>query len=256
MRPGSGARKRRLSPCNDPIAVRILAIDWSGRRTNAGAAIWLAEAVDGKLRRVEGGRDRREVIEHVQAEARRDPQLVVGLDFAFSVPEWFARREGAGEARTVWRLVARRGEDWLRDPQPPFWRTRRPELAEPVFRRTELAVAGPGIRPKSVFQLVGAGNVGTGSLRGMPFLLELSERFAVWPFDEPRLPLAVEVYPRLHLADGWARTLPPMPNEHARDAAATALAMSSWRGDWTGLPSGDELEGRIWCPEAPLHSNP
>jgi hypothetical protein len=236
--------------------VRILAIDWSGRRTNAGAAIWLAEAADGELVRVEGGRDRREVIDHVLAEAAGDPKLVVGLDFAFSVPEWFARREGAGDARAVWRLVAQRGEEWLRDPQPPFWRTRRPKLDEPVFRQTELAVARPGIRPKSVFQLVGAGNVGTGSLRGMPFLLDLSEHFAIWPFDAPRLPLVVEVYPRLHLMGGWARTLPPMPNEHARDAAATALAMSSWRGDWTRLQGGDELEGRIWHPEAPLHSDP
>ena len=256
MRPGSGARKRRLSACNDPGAVRILAIDWSGRRTNAGAAIWLAEAADGKLVRIEGGRDRREVIDDVLEEARRDPHLVVGLDFAFSVPAWFARSKGAGEARAVWRLVEQRGEDWLRDPQPPFWRTRQPEVAEPVFRRTELAVAGQGIRPKSVFQLVGAGNVGTGSLRGMPFLLELSESFTIWPFDVPRLPLVVEVYPRLHLAEGWDRRLPPMPNEHARDAAATALAMSSWRGDWTRLPDGDRLEGRIWRPEAPLHSDP
>jgi hypothetical protein len=235
--------------------VRILAIDWSGRRTSAGAAIWLAEAVDGELRRVEGGRDRRAVIEHVLEEARRDPRLVVGFDFAFSLPHWFARREGANDARAVWRLVARRGEAWLDDPQPPFWRTRRPALAEPTFRRTELAVAGRGIRPKSVFQLGGAGNVGTGSLRGMPFLLELSERFAIWPFDEPRLPLVVEVYPRLFLADGWADRLPSMPNEHARDAAVSALAMSSWRGDWRRLPGGDELEGRIWRPDVRLHSD-
>ena len=250
-------RKRRLGECNDPIAVRILAIDWSGRRANPARAIWLGEAVDGELQRVEGGRDRREVIEHVLEEAERDPRLVVGLDFAFSVPEWFARRLGAVDARALWRLVARQGEDWLADPRPPFWRARRPALGEPALRRTELAVARRGVRPKSVFQLAGAGNVGTGSLRGMPFLLELSERFAIWPFDEPRLPLVVEIYPRLFLAAGWAGRLPPMPNEHARDAAASALAMASWRGDWTRLPRNrhDLLEGRIWRPESRLDSD-
>jgi len=236
--------------------VRILAIDWSGRSTNAKHAIWLAEAVDGGLVRVEGGRDRAEVVSHLLAEAERDPGLVVGVDFAFSVPEWFARREGVLNARAVWRLAEAHGEEWLRSPQPPFWRERRPELEGPAFRRTELELARPGVRPKSVFQLGGAGNVGTGSLRGMPFLLRLGERFAIWPFDEARLPLVVEVYPRLHLADGWQRRLPPMPNEHARDAAATALAMSSWRGDWTRLPVGDQVEGRIWHPEASLHSDP
>jgi hypothetical protein len=232
--------------------VRILAIDWSGRQTNDRAAIWLAEAADGELLRVEGGRDRRAVVEHVLEEAERDPRLVVGLDFAFSLPDWFARREGAEDVRAVWRFVARRGEEWLREPQPPFWRARRPTLAEPAFRRTEVAIAGPRVRPKSVFQLGGAGNVGTGSLRGMPFLLELSERFAIWPFDEPRLPLVVEIYPRLH-----QHLAPPAaPNEHARDAAGSALAMSEWEGEWTGLlrAAPYTLEGRIWRPGPSLDS--
>jgi hypothetical protein len=237
--------------------LRILAVDWSGRRTNPRSAIWLAEAADGELMRVEGGRDRREVVDHLLAEAEQDPALVVGLDFAFSLPEWFARRLGARDARDVWRLVAERGEEWLRDPKPPFWRARRPESAAASFRRTELAVTAPGVRPKSVFQLGGAGNVGTGSLRGMPLLLELARRFAVWPFDRPRLPLIVEVYPRVLLAAGWAERLPSTPNEHARDAAATALAMSSWPGAWTRLPrdDGDLLEGRIWHPGLWLHSD-
>lgn len=243
---------------NERAGPRILAVDWSGAASGSDARrrIWLAEATAETIVRIESGRDRSELTEHLLDQAEQDPRLVVGLDFAFSLPQWFAARIGATDGPSVWRLVADRGEDWLRNPQPPFWRTRRPELAEPVFRRTELAVAAPGIRPKSVFQLGGAGNVGTGSLRGMPFLLRLSERFAIWPFDEPRLPLVVEVYPRLHLADGWARRLLPMPNEHARDAAATALAMASWRGDWTRLRAGDRLEGRIWHPEPSLHSDP
>jgi hypothetical protein len=135
--------------------------------------------------------------------------------------------------------VSREAETWLADPQPPFWRTRKP-AGQAGFRRTELECGG---RPKSVFQLVGAGQVGTGSLRGMPFLPRLRERFAIWPFDEPRLPLLVEIYPRLHL-DGSEQ----YESEHARDAAAAALAMSRWPGDWSRLPREPaySLEGRIW----------
>lgn len=67
------------------------------------------------------------------------------------------------------------------------------------LRRTDReAPAIGGIRPKSVFQIGGAGAVGTGSLRGMPILKRLRDAgFAVWPFDAPRWPCVVEIYPRL-----------------------------------------------------------
>ena len=45
-----------------------------------------------------------------------------------------------------------------------------------------------GITPKSVFQVGGAGSVGTASLRGFAVLLRLREAgFRVWPFDAPAL---------------------------------------------------------------------
>jgi hypothetical protein len=218
---------------------RILAVDWSGARTREGGAIWLAEAVDGRLVRLEGGRGREQLVAHLLEEASRDAELVVGLDFAFSLPEWFLRTRGIDDVSNAWDLVSCEAETWLRDPRPPFWRKRRPP-GQVAFRRTELECGGA---PKSVFQLVGAGQVGTGSLRGMPFLPRLRERFSIWPFDEPRLPLLVEIYPRLHRSEDGG-----YPNEHARDAAASALAMSRWRGDWRRLPRDPRyaLEGRIW----------
>jgi hypothetical protein len=224
--------------CNAPRVTRILAVDWSGARTREARAIWLAEARDGRLVRLEGGRGREQLVAHLLEEAERDPELVVGLDFAFSLPEWFLRAQGIDDVSNAWDLVSREAEAWLLDPQPPFWRARKPP-GEAAFRQTELECGG---RPKSVFQLVGAGQVGTGSLRGIPFLPRLRERLAIWPFDEPHLPLLVEIYPRLYARDG------AYPNEHARDAAAAALAMSRWPGDWRRLPHDPEyaLEGRIW----------
>jgi hypothetical protein len=239
--------------------VRILAVDWSGNASRAGArkAIWTGEGRDGDFE-LTSGRDREETVDFLVAEAARGPDLVIGLDFAFGLPEWFARSRGAETARDVWRLVAREGEQWLKDPQPPFWRLKKPHFERTEFRRTERDHAAPGIQPKSVFQLGGAGHVGTASLRGMPYLLRLQDTFAIWPFDVPRLPLVVEIYPRLFTAAGWAQGLPDGLNEHARDAAASALAMSAWKGDWDGLAldSRYALEGRIWRPEPPLDSDP
>jgi hypothetical protein len=233
--------------------VRILAVDWSGNASRSGArkAIWIGEGHDGEFR-LTSGLDRRETVALLVAEAARDPDLVVGLDFAFGLPEWFARSRGAGTARDLWHLVANEGERWLKDPHPPFWRLKKPPFEQSEFRRTEREHAAPGIQPKSVFQLGGAGQVGTASLRGMPYLLRLQESFAIWPFDVPRLPLIVEIYPRLFTAAGWAGGMRHGLNEHARDAAASALAMSAWQGDWERLRRHQQylLEGRIWSAAA------
>ena len=85
--------------------------------------------------------------------------------------------------------------------RPPFWSTSKAASGlrpGQEHRRTERELRAPGIQPKSVFQLVGGGQVGRGSLYGMQQLHRLADAgFSVWPFDEPRLPLAIEIYPRL-----------------------------------------------------------
>jgi hypothetical protein len=230
---------------------RILAVDWSGAR-DPRRTLWLAEAAAGRLTRLEGGRTREQLVALLVAEAAGDPELVVGLDFAFSFPAWFVRELGARSARDVWTIVAREGERWLRDPQPPFWRARKPAAAE-AFRRTEREIGG---HPKSVFQLVGVGQVGTGSLRGMPALAALADAgFRVWPF-EAGPPLVVEIYPtalRPFLAPGQ---FAPDGNPHAFDAAASALVMARHEAELLALAPEPEyaLEGRIWRPAKPVES--
>ena len=66
--------------------MRVIAIDWSGDASGAKKKTWLAEVVDGRLKRLEAGRDRDETATHLIAEAARDPAMVVGIDFAFSLP--------------------------------------------------------------------------------------------------------------------------------------------------------------------------
>lgn len=177
--------------------MRLVAVDWSGAFSRAAKTMWLAEVRDGVLNRLENGRSRGQVVEHLIELASEDRNLVVGLDFAFSAPAWYLRQLGV-DAPGLWKLAEEK-EGWLLDCAPPFWgrgRTKRPELQEHFRAADRLAVGG--ISPKSVFQIGGAGAVGTGSVRGWPFLQRLqSEGFSVWPFDGPRLPLVVEIYPRV-----------------------------------------------------------
>jgi hypothetical protein len=158
--------------------------------------------------------------------------------------------------------------------EPPFWGrpgTKAQVLGDP-YRQTEKAL---GARPKSVFQIGGAGAVGTGSLRGMRHLADLAHAgFSIWPFDGPGWPLAVEIYPRLftpgvvksrHRArrDYLAQGFPDQPETlreraagsgDAFDAAVSALVMAQHVAEFEALPGlkeGDPAwtEGAIWAPD-------
>lgn len=60
------------------MTFRTIAIDWSGAVAGAERKIWLAEASHGTLVRLENGRSREALTEHLIAEASRTPELVVG----------------------------------------------------------------------------------------------------------------------------------------------------------------------------------
>lgn len=254
-----------------------VAVDWSGASSRERRKLWLALARAGRVERLEGGsRNRAELVEHLIELARTEPRLVVGIDFAFSFPAWFVQERGCASAAELWTLVEREGEGWLAGCAPPFWgrKGRRPTVVPNPYRATESCVPrSRGVGPKSIFQINGGGSVGTGSIRGMPWLRRLSAAgFALWPFDAARFPLVVEIYPReltgnvkkasLGDRDLWlareahdqdralldvARTC-----EDAFDAFASALEMSRHAASFTRLePARDErdlLEGRIWRP--------
>ena len=130
-----------------------------------------------------------------------------------------------------------------------------------------------GISPKSCFQIGGAGAVGTGTIRGMPWLRRLrAAGIAVWPFDPPSLPVVLEIYPRaltgvvnkssaearrLHLQQ-MSCDLPveleaeAVASQDAFDAAVPALVVDRHRKEVGQLPSFTHgpywLEGKIWTP--------
>lgn len=260
---------------------RAIAIDWSGAKSGARSRIWLAEVRDGCLTRLESGRDRGEVIAHVIADARTDPDVVVGLDFQFAFPSWFTGRQGATSIEELWDLVEERGEQWLRDCSHPFWGRPgkpKPDLTRHLRLTEQRAPKQKGVSPKSIFQIGGAGAVGTGSIRGMPHLARLREaalpegRFSIWPFHRVQIPLVIEIYPRLltgavnksdHAArvSYLARDFPEIgsalareaaSSEDAFDAAVSALVMNRHLDEIATLAEArdptERIEGSIWWP--------
>ncbi|MDP8924227.1 MAG: DUF429 domain-containing protein [Chloroflexota bacterium] len=259
------------------MGICVIAIDWSGDRRTAHRKTWLAEVVQDRLVRLEAGRHRELVAEHLIELARRDPRMVVGLDFAFSLPRWFLDSRDLSSAAELWALAEREAEAWLATCTSPFWG--RPQKMRSLdvpdeYRRTELDVGSTaGIRPKSVFQIGGAGAVGTGSLRGMSTLRRLrAAGFSIWPFDPPVWPRVIEIYPRVltgavnkssqsgrlgYLSDKYPDLDDDLLEQAARsedafDAAVSALVMATYLDELVNLlPASDRhaaLEGLIWYP--------
>jgi hypothetical protein len=150
---------------------------------------------------LENGRDRGALAAYLLELAAVNPRLVVGLDFAFGFPAWWSGQNGWSHGREIWDAMSTTGEALLDACEPPFWgrpQRPRPHAAGNPLRMTDLAAGGTG-PAKSVFQIGGAGAVGTGSVRGMAQLAKLSAAgFAVWPFDDDdgTRPVIIEIYPR------------------------------------------------------------
>lgn len=229
---------------NEPT---VIAVDWSGAKTpNRKSGIWLAVVRDGRVVESRALARREEAVVYVTECA---PPMIAGFDFSFGMPEWFAREHGCTTIDDVWALAASEGERWLA-PTPPFWRARCEVAPELRFRTCETRYPSA----KSVFQLVGNGQVGAGTVRGMPLLARLrAEGVAIWPFDLPASRTAFEIYPsalRQRVPDAG-----PFVNEHERDAVCSALVMWTGRETVAALRAATDptirLEGDIWAPTPP-----
>lgn len=259
--------------------MRWIGVDWSGRLSGEANHIWTAVADTDGVLDLRAGRTRTQLTAWLIEEAERDPEFVVGIDFAFGLPASSCDKNGWPAAPDLWAFATNDVvSGWLTECPPPFWG--KPGRPRPIdhdgLRETDRRVKGA----KSVFQIGGAGAVGTGSLRGWETLVALRHAgFSIWPFEtEHRLPLVIEVYPRacsgpVRKSDWRARrrwvdeVAPGLTNEHrdpviasedALDAFATALAMSRARLTDPGPPSHELAvrEGWIWLPPEPLVSAP
>jgi hypothetical protein len=234
-------------------APTVIAIDWSGARGDGPLpGIWVTAYRGSKTVADDGHWSRADAIRFVREQPGR---VVVGFDFSFGPPAWFARELGCVTIDDFWSRAVTDGEAWLA-PRPPFWDTKCTVPFERRFRRCERRLRADGVQPKSLFALVGNGQVGRGSIRGMPFLAQLrAAGFAIWPFDpfDPASErVVVEIYPSLlrrrfpHFVDAAA------PSTDARDARASARVMQTRADEFAHLVATTDpdvrLEGDVWEP--------
>ena len=297
---------------------RLIAIDYSGdkgpgQKKRIFAATWTRHPrgrVAGGHITLENGRTREALTTWLIALAAQTPAMAVSIDCCFSFPAWFLAEQACPTVFHLWQKVAAgAGEHWLTDTNadrdPRFWGKphKRPEIFSGPniprgMRQTDVEnkIFGPladparaalmlGITPKSPFQIGGAGSVGTGSLRAMPWLLKLWQHgFRVWPFETsalaetPPRPLLLEMYTRLltgpvkksnpaaraaylqlrHQQDPLYKNLPrtvvqqAQLSEDAFDALVCCLEMLRHQSEFQSLTATQDptllLEGITWRP--------
>lgn len=204
---------------------RFACLDWSGQAVARPPGIALATCGPGtdapRLHHPPGGWSRPAVLDWLLAHADAGTNLLVGIDFSPALPfvdrgAYFpAWAESPADARGLWALVDRlcAHEPHLSAStlatHPHAGRhyrhragghTVRGDLFEgsigrlrSVERRCRDLKLGNAV---SVFNLIGAAQVGKSSLTGMRLLHRLRGRVPVWPFDPVPAtgPLIVEIY--------------------------------------------------------------
>ena len=195
---------------------RILMLDWSaaaGPRRGADS-IWLGDGVEHPV-----NLPTRTAAETALAAALAAPgRVLLGVDIGFGWPSGLARTvTGQASALAMWdwladrvqdntqsvsnyRAVAAQANGCFHGGAGPFWgdgtRAGTPGLPrlKPALppglaplRQTETHAAATGPKPKSMFQLAGAGAVGAQSLTCLPVLARLARQLgpqaAIWPFQ-------------------------------------------------------------------------
>lgn len=213
---------------------RVAILDWSaaGKPARGKDSIWLAldgEAPENLTTRAQA---EARLIRLIEDALTAGDRLLLGADFAFGYPQGFAATVAGGPLH-LWDWLADKHADTDRNEsnyrdvaanlnalfpgEGPFWGNGRkvqipglprlkPDLPVGLtqHRLTESAAASPGVSPKSVWQLAGAGAVGAQTLTGLPMLARLRRKFlgtlSVWPFEPAAQITLAEVYPSL-LAD-------------------------------------------------------
>ncbi|MCL4794327.1 MAG: hypothetical protein KJZ84_07185 [Bryobacteraceae bacterium] len=247
----------------------VIVVDWSARSRPAPArpsrdAIWWS--VNGEEPQYERTRQDLEA-QLTQLLIGTKDRLLVGFDFCFSYPRWFLEALGV-DWRGLWTLLAAAIQDtphannrfeaaaalnrratgraapfWGAPVESEFLKRRKPPSAAlgAQLRDCEAALRP---RPKSAFQLLGAGSVGSQTLLGIPLLERLRRRFAaelrVWPFEPPdaRIVLA-EVYPSLLPKRLWSGA--PIPDREQVRHLAAALRRGAVLDRQTFTPDGGIL---------------
>ncbi len=236
---------------------RVIVVDWSGRAARSPAraskdAIWIGMQTDGQADQVYC-RTRFEAEAMLRQALAEGGRQLVGFDFPMGYPAGLARHlTGQDSARALHGWLAGHITDapdnannrfevaasinrQLGGPSGPFWGcpNTRPMPDLPSLKTVDYAALGLAEKrqverenppAKPVWQLLGAGSVGSQALLGIPVVHRLAQSFdaAIWPFEAPRNLTLAEVYPSL-LAAAVASAADPIPDRAQVRLLARAL---------------------------------
>lgn len=242
---------------------RVIMVDWSGRSSRSPAqesrdAIWIGLCEAGRETQTYH-RSRAEAEIALRALLADGGHQLVGFDFPMGYPAGLARRlTGADDARALHGWIA----DEIRDGPDnannrfevaaminrrlggagPFWGCpkARPVPHLPSLKTVDYAALGLAEKrqveqqtppAKSVWQLLGAGSVGSQALLGIPVVHRVAAAHgaAIWPFDAPQPLTLAEVYPSLLALDVKAAG-DTIPDRAQVRLLARALFKMSQRG--------------------------
>jgi hypothetical protein len=239
---------------------RVMIVDWSGRAARSPEreskdAIWIGlHSADSATQTY--CRSRAEAEAWLRQALAEGGRQLVGFDFPMGYPNGLAHRlTGQDSARALhgWlagqitdapdntnnrfevaasinRQLGGPGNTW-----GPFWGCpkARPVPGLPSLKSVDYAALGLAEKrlverenppAKPVWQLLGAGSVGSQALLGIPVVHRLAKAFnaAVWPFEPPRDLTLAEVYPSL-LSRAVAASADPIPDRAQVRLLARAL---------------------------------
>ncbi|MEE8372018.1 MAG: hypothetical protein V3R73_07675 [Sphingomonadales bacterium] len=236
---------------------RFVAVDWSGAKGLRQKGIAVASCGSGRgtpmLVTAPDGRawSRQGVMDWLNREAT-GKRLLAGFDFSFGAP--FEDEEAffpgasltAKDAPSLWLEIENicRDEPHLGASGLPqhgefsrFFQSQEGEITirgaefAPRLRVTERLCHDQGLgKAETLFNLIGARQVGKASLTGMRALLRL-EGFDIWPFDEPSpgRSCAIEIFTRICLIMAGAG------HKKLRDAESLDRALKALECEPSGL---------------------
>ncbi len=240
---------------------RVIVVDWSGRAARSPLreskdAIWIGLCEAGREEQTycRSRAEAKALLATLLAEGGRQ---LVGFDFPMGYPKGLARRlTGTDSARalhgwladhikdapdnannrfdvadTINRLLGGRGPFWgcpKARPRPFLSSLKAVDYTDlGLVEKRQVEAENPPAKP--VWQLLGAGSVGSQALLGIPVVHWLAQATgaAIWPFEAPGPLTLAEVYPSL-LAKAVAETGDAIPDRAQVRLLARALhALSS-----------------------------
>lgn len=230
---------------------RFVGIDWSGARGASHPGIVVATVAAGEATPMivsPPGRtwSRMGVLAWLRALAARGERALIGIDFSFAPPfvdrgAYLPGITAPDDAQGFWAFVdaAATADTDLGAAGllGGAWRGRfyhgAASGAKAAFQRWRVCEAafnvGGGGKASSVFDCVGASQVGKGSFAGMRMLHALSGAMPVWPFDPvpAQGPVLVEIYARAFLRRAGGRGL-KLRDVAGLNGALAALGSRPW----------------------------